>query len=172
MSMIRPAEATDMAAIAEIYRHHVLTGVATFEEEPPAPEEMARRHAAVTGRGLPWLVAEAGGRLLGYAYAGPFHARSAYRFTLEDSVYLDPAATGRGLGTRLLDRLIVETTALGARQMVAVIGDSGNAASIALHARADFAHIGTSRSVGLKFGRWIDTVIMQRPLGAGDATLP
>ncbi len=172
MSVIRPAAAADMPAIAAIYRDHVLTGIATFEEEPPAPDEMARRHAAVTGRGLPWLVAEAEGRLLGYAYAGPFHARSAYRFTLEDSIYLHPAATGRGLGTRLLDRLLVETTALGARQMVAVIGDSGNTASIALHARAGFAHVGTARSVGLKFGRWIDTVMMQRALGPGDATLP
>ena len=172
MPVLRPAEAADMAAIAAIYRHHVLTGVATFEEDPPTPEEMARRHAGVAGRGLPWLVAEAEGRLLGYAYAGPYHGRSAYRFTLEDSIYLDPAAAGRGLGTRLLDRLLVETTALGARQMVAIIGDSGNTASIALHARAGFVHVGTARSVGLKLGRWIDTVIMQCALGPGDATRP
>jgi L-amino acid N-acyltransferase YncA len=169
---IRPAAPADAEAIAAIYAHHVLHGTATFEEVPPGPAEIARRRADVAGRGLPWLVAEAGGRLLGYAYAGPFRARPAYRFTFEDSIYLDPAATGRGLGRRLLERLIADCTAAGARQLVAVIGDSGNAASIALHARLGFRHVGTLRSVGFKFGRWLDTVEMQRPLGDGDATLP
>jgi phosphinothricin acetyltransferase len=169
---IRPAIPSDAGAIAAIYAHHVLHGTATFEEVAPEPAEIARRHAEIAGRGLPYLVAEADGRLLGYAYAGQLRARSAYRFTLEDSIYLDPAVTGRGLGRRLLERLIADATALGARQLVAIIGDSGNAASIALHARLGFAHVGTLRSVGLKFGRWLDTVEMQRPLGEGDATLP
>jgi phosphinothricin acetyltransferase len=169
---IRPATEADANAIAATYAHHVLHGTATFEEVAPDPAEIARRLAEITGRGLPYLVAEADGRLLGYAYAGPLRPRSAYRFTLEDSVYLDPAATGRGLGRRLLERLIADCTALGARQLVAVIGDSGNAASVALHARLGFVHVGTLRSVGFKFGRWLDTVEMQRPLGPGDATLP
>jgi len=169
---IRPATPGDAPVIAAIYAHHVLNGTATFEEVPPEPAEIARRHAEIAGRGLPYVVAESDGRLLGYAYAGQLHQRSAYRFTLEDSIYLDPAAIGRGLGRRLLERLIADATAVGARQLVAVIGDSGNVASIALHARLGFAHAGTLRSVGLKFGRWLDTVQMQRPLGDGDATLP
>jgi L-amino acid N-acyltransferase YncA len=171
-ALIRPATAADVPAIQAIYAHHVLHGTATFEEIPPDAGETARRHSEIASRGLPWLVAEEAGRLLGYAYAGPYRARSAYRFTLEDSIYLDPAAAGRGLGRRLLERLIADATATGARQLVAVIGDSGNAASIALHARAGFAHAGTLRAVGFKFGRWLDTVQMQLPLGPGDATLP
>lgn len=169
---IRPAVVADAAAIAAIYAYYVLHGTATFEEVPPGADEIARRLAHVTGRGLPWLVAEEDGRLLGYAYGGPYHTRSAYRFTLEDSIYLDPAATGRGLGRRLLDRLVADCTATGARQLIAVIGDSGNAASIALHRRAGFAHVGTMRACGLKFGRWLDTVTMQLPLGDGATTLP
>ncbi len=169
---LRDAAPGDLPAITAIYAHHVLHGTATFEEVPPEPAEVARRRAEVAGRGLPWLVAEADGRLLGYAYAGPFRARPAYRFTVEDSIYIDPAATGRGLGRRLLERLIADCMAAGARQLVAVIGDSGNAASIALHARLGFAHVGTLRSVGFKFGRWLDTVQMQLPLGPGDHTLP
>ena len=169
---IRPATADDAAAIQAIYAHHVLHGTATFEEVPPDLAEIARRQAEIASRGLPYSVAEAGGRVLGYAYAGPYRARSAYRFTLEDSIYLAPDATGRGLGRRLLERLIADCTAVGARQLVAVIGDSGNAASIALHERLGFAHAGTLRSVGFKFGRWLDTVQMQLPLGPGDATLP
>jgi L-amino acid N-acyltransferase YncA len=170
---IRPSRPEDVPAIQAIYAHHVLHGTATFEEIPPDALEIARRRADVVGRGLPWLVAEAaGGALVGYAYAGPFRPRSAYRFSLEDSIYLDPAAIGRGLGGRLLERLIADCTATGARQLVAVIGDSGNEASRRLHARAGFVHVGILRSVGCKFGRWLDTVEMQRPLGAGDATLP
>ncbi len=169
---IRPALAADLGPIQAIYAHHVLHGIATFEEVPPDVAEMTRRHAAITGRGLPYVVAEVEGRVLGYAYAGPFHGRSAYRFTLEDSIYLDPAATGRGLGRALLERLIADATAAGARQMIAVIGNSGNAGSIALHGRLGFTMIGTMRSVGFKFGRWVDTVSMQRSLGPGDTTLP
>jgi len=169
---IRPGTLADMAAIRAIYARHVLEGLATFEEIPPDSAEMGRRFADVTGRGLPWLVAEAGGRLLGYAYAGPYRARSAYRFAVEDSIYLDPAATGQGLGTRMLERLVAESEAQGARQMLAVIGDSGNAGSIGVHRRCGFAHAGVLRSVGFKLGRWVDTVMMQRPLGVGDDTLP
>ncbi|MFO1104762.1 MAG: N-acetyltransferase family protein [Amaricoccus sp.] len=169
---IRPVDAADIAAIQAIYAHHVLTGIATFEEEAPSIAEIDRRCGEIVGRGLPYLVAERAGRVLGYAYAGPYRARSAYRFTLEDSIYLDPAAARQGIGRRLLERLIAEAAASGARQLVAVIGDSGNAASIALHARAGFAHVGMLRAVGFKFGRWVDTVEMQRPLGPGDASLP
>ena len=169
---IRPATPADAAAIQAIYAHHVLHGTATFEEVPPDAAEIARRLAEIAGRGLPYLLAETGGRVLGYAYAGPYRARSAYRFTLEDSIYLAPDAIGRGLGRRLLRRLIADCTTVSARQLVAVIGDSANAGSIALHERLGFAHAGTLRSVGFKFGRWLDTVQMQLPLGPGDATLP
>lgn len=169
---IRPGALDDMGAIQAIYRRHVLEGLATFEEVPPDVDEMARRFASVTGRGLPWLVAETGGRIVGYAYAGPYRERSAYRFSVEDSIYLDPAAQGQGLGTRMLERLIADSETAGARQMLAVIGDSGNAGSIGVHRRCGFEHVGTLRDVGLKFGRWVDTVLMQRPLGAGGRTLP
>ncbi len=169
---IRASRAADVAAIREIYAGHVLHGLATFEEVPPDAGEMARRREDVLGRGLPFLVAEAAGRVLGYAYAAPFRARAAYRFTVEDSIYLDPAATGRGVGGRLLAALIEASTAAGARQMMAVIGDSGNAASIAVHERAGFRHAGTYRAVGFKLGRWVDTLQMQLPLGSGDATPP
>lgn len=171
-ALIRPGTRADMEAVQAIYARHVLEGLATFEEVPPDVAEMTRRFAEVTGCGLPWLVAEAGGRLLGYAYAGPYRARSAYRFSLEDSIYLDPAAQGRGLGTRMLERLLAESEATGARQMLAVIGDSGNAGSIGVHRRCGFEHVGIFRDVGLKFGRWVDTVMMQRPLGPGGRTLP
>jgi phosphinothricin acetyltransferase len=169
---IRPSRVGDVAGIQAIYARHVLHGLATFVEVPPDVAEMARRREDVVGRGLPYLVATAEGRVLGYAYAAPFRARSAYRFTVEDSIYLDPEATGRGIGGRLLARLIEDCTALGARQLLAVIGDSDNAASIAVHARAGFRDAGTFRAVGFKFGRWVDTVQMQRPLGPGEATLP
>jgi phosphinothricin acetyltransferase len=172
MADLRPAREGDVPAIQAIYAHHVLHGLATFEEVPPDAAEMARRRADIVGRGLPYLVAEDAGQLLGYAYAGPYRARSAYRFTLEDSIYLDPAATGRGIGSRLLAALIDASTAWGGRQMLAVIGDAGNAGSIAVHARVGFRHAGTHRAVGFKFGRWVDTVTMQRPLGPGDDTLP
>lgn len=169
---IRAAVAADLAAMTAIYAGHVLTGIATFEEVPPDLDEMARRHAAVTGRGLPWLVAEEEGTILGYAYAGAYRERSAYRFAVEDSIYLAPAAQGRGVGRALLARLIDDATAAGARQMLAVIGDSGNAGSIGVHRSLGFAPVGTMRAVGFKHGRWVDVVLMQRALGEGDATLP
>jgi phosphinothricin acetyltransferase len=169
---LRPAEDGDLPAVQAIYARHVLHGTASFEEVPPDLAEMARRREEIRARGLPYLVAVAGGRVLGYAYAAPYRARVAYRFTLEDSIYLADEAVGRGLGRRLLDRLIADGTALGYRQMAAVIGDSANRRSIVLHERAGFRHAGTLRSVGFKFGRWLDTVLMQRPLGDGDDSLP
>jgi phosphinothricin acetyltransferase len=169
---VRSAADADLPAVQAIYAHHVLHGSASFETVPPDLAEMARRHAEITGRGMPYLVAEVGGEILGYAYAGPYRPRAAYRFTLEDSVYVAEGAAGRGVGRLLLDRLIADATALGYRQMLAVIGDSGNLGSIVLHQRAGFTHLGTLRSVGFKFGRWLDVVLMQRALGTCDAELP
>ncbi|MGE5129825.1 MAG: N-acetyltransferase family protein [Sphingomonadaceae bacterium] len=169
---VRDAAPGDMAAIQSIYAHHVLHGLATFEEVPPAVEEMARRHADIAGRGLPYLVAELNGAPAGYAYCALYRTRSAYRFTLEDSVYVRHDLAGRGLGSALLAELVRRAEALGYRQLVAVIGDSAHRASIALHARHGFLPVGTLRSTGFKFGRWVDSVLMQRPLGEGDATRP
>ena len=162
----------DLPAIHAIYSHHVLKGLASFEEEPPSPEELRRRFDDVTGRGLPYLVADFGGSVSGYGYCGLYRTRSAYRYALEDSVYVRPDAQGRGVGGALLAQLIARCEALGYRQLIAVIGDSAHAASIGLHASQGFVRVGTLRSVGFKFGRWVDSVIMQRPLGAGDATRP
>jgi L-amino acid N-acyltransferase YncA len=174
---IRPATPADMPRVCDIYRHHVLTGTATFELVPPTPEEMHARHAAVAGKGYPWLVIEArfggaGPVLAGYAYVTSFRPRPAYAWTVEDSIYLDPAAAGRGLGRALLSRLIAECESIGLRQMIAVIGDSANTPSIALHRALGFADAGVQRAVGLKFGRWLDTVTMQRALGEGGASIP
>jgi phosphinothricin acetyltransferase len=171
---VRPATEADMTAVQAIYAHHVLTGLASFEEVPPDVAEMAARRAKVIGRGLPFLVAEerAGGDVLGYAYAAPFRERVAYRYSLENSVYVAPAAVGRGVGTALLAELIARCAAQGYRQMIAVIGDSANTASIALHAKMGFTHAGRLSSVGFKFGRWVDSVYMRRPLGPGDDTPP
>ncbi len=169
---LREAGVGDVDAIQAIYAHHVLNGLGTFEEVPPTPAEMAERCAAVTGRGLPWLVAEEGGLVLGYAYAGPFRTRAAYRFTVEDSVYVAEAARGRGLGKALLAALITECEALGLRQMVGVIGDTGNRASIALHRSLGFELKAVIPAVGWKFERWVDVVWMQRSLGSGATALP
>jgi len=169
---IRPAAPADLGAVRDIYAHHVLHGLASFEEEPPSREEIARRHQDVVGRGLPWLVAEFGDAIAGYGYCAPYRTRSAYRYSLEDSVYVRHDMHGRGIGTALLAELIGRCEVLGYRQLIAVIGDSAHAASIKLHAAAGFLRVGTLRSSGLKFGRWVDSVIMQRPLGAGDGTLP
>jgi L-amino acid N-acyltransferase YncA len=167
---LRPCRDDDLDAVQAIYAHHVATGTASFELTPPDLEEIARRWRGVSEAGLPWLVAVAEGRVLGYAYAAPFRPRPAYRFTLEDSVYVAPDSAGKGVGSALLAEVIARATQGGYRQMLAVIGDSGNTASIALHARFGFAHAGTFRAVGYKFGRWLDTVQMQRALGAGDRT--
>jgi phosphinothricin acetyltransferase len=162
----------DIAAIHSIYAHHVLNGLASFEEQPPAPEELRRRYVDVTGRGLPYVVAEFGGIVGGYGYCSLYRARSAYRYSLEDSVYVRADMQGRGVGTALLDELIRRCEGLDYRQLIAVIGDSANLASIALHASRGFLRVGTIRSAGFKFGRWVDSVIMQRPLGQGDSTPP
>jgi phosphinothricin acetyltransferase len=169
---IRAARDADVPRIAAIYAHHVLTGLATFETEPPDDAEMARRYRDLVGKGFPYLVAEAAGRLVGYAYAGPFRARAAYRYTLEDSIYLDPVAVRHGVGRRLLQELIEASTRAGFRQMIAVIGDSANVGSIRLHERCGFRMVGTMDATGFKFGRWVDTVLMQRALGEGGRTLP
>ncbi len=166
-------DAADLPAIARIYGHWVLHGLASFELVPPGAEEMARRRAAILAGGFPHLVAEdEAGRVLGYAYAGPFRTRPAYRFTCEDSVYVAPEAAGRGIGRALLPALLARCEAAGLRRMVAVIGDSGNAASIALHAACGFRHAGLIPATGWKHGRRVDTVLMERPLGPGDASLP
>jgi len=169
---VRPASERDLPAIHSIYAPHVLQGLASFEETPPPVEELGRRFRDVTGRGLPYLVAESGGVVAGYGYCSPYRARSAYRYALEDSVYVRHDMTGRGIGKRLLDELVQRCEALGYRQLIAVIGDSANAASIGVHAACGFLRVGTLRSVGFKFGRWVDSVYMQRPLGAGDASRP
>ncbi|HEY5552417.1 MAG TPA: GNAT family N-acetyltransferase [Opitutaceae bacterium] len=166
--VIRESREADIAAIQAIYAEHVLHGTATFEEVPPDSAEMARRRAAIVAPGLPYLVAEEAGRLIGFGYAGTYRPRSAYRFTVEDSIYLAPDCTGRGIGSALLAELIVRSTALGMRQMIAVIGDSANRASIRVHERHGFQMTGVLTNVGLKFGRWLDTVIMQRSLGSLD----
>lgn len=170
---MRPALPGDIAAIHGIYAHHVLNGLGSFEEEPPSADELQRRYDEVSGRGLPYLVAELGGAVAGYGYCALYRPpRSAYRYAVEDSVYVRQELTGRGVGAALLGELIRRCEALGYRQMVAVIGDSAHHASIGLHARLGFLHVGTLRSVGYKHARWVDSVIMQRPLGAGDANRP
>src|SRR5581483_512480 len=167
--IVRDAGDEDLEQITAIYAHHVLHGTASFEEAPPAIEDIQRRRADVLARGLPYLV-DGGGRVLGYSYAGPYRTRSAYRFSLENSVYVDHAQARRGIGRALLAALIARCELGSWRQMIAVIGDSTHVASIALHEQAGFNMIGTLHSVGFKFGRWLDSVLMQRPLGPGDAT--
>jgi L-amino acid N-acyltransferase YncA len=170
---IRDARADDVPAIARAYGHAVLHGTATYELVPPPEAEMLARFRAVTGDGYPYLAAEGpDGRLLGYSYGSAFRTRPAYRWTVEDSVYLEPAAQGRGVGTALLGRLVERCRELGFRQMVAVIGGSDHLPSIRIHERAGFRHLGVMEATGFKFGRWIDTVLMQLPLGEGSATLP
>lgn len=169
---LRAAAPGDIAAIQAIYRHHVLHGLASFEEAPPDAEEMRRRHAEIVARGLPFLVATEAGGIVGYGYCAPYRLRSAYRYALEDSVYIKDGFLGRGIGSRMLGELIRVCEGLGYRQLIAVIGDSANAPSIALHASLGFVRVGTLRSAGYKFGRWVDSVLMQRPLGGGDGTPP
>lgn len=170
--LIRPAAAADLPAITAIYDHAVRTGTATFELTPPDLADMTTRFGNLTGAGFPYVVAIADGQVMGYAYAGPYRPRPAYRFTVENSIYLDPSFHRRGVGSLLLERLIAECEARGFRQMIAVIGDSANAASIGVHTRAGFEMVGVHRNVGFKFGRWLDTVMMQRELGPGASTAP
>jgi phosphinothricin acetyltransferase len=169
---IRPAAAADLPAITEIYEHAVRYGTATFELIPPDLAEMTRRFEVLMDGGFPYLVAALEGGVVGYAYAGAYRPRPAYRFTVENSVYLQPAMHRRGIGMQLLQRLIAESEQRGFRQMIAVIGDSANAGSIGVHARCGFQMIGTHPDVGFKFGRWLDTVMMQRALGEGAKMLP
>jgi L-amino acid N-acyltransferase YncA len=169
---IRPATPADIPAIARIYAHAVEHGTASFELEPPAEAEMARRQKALLDGSFPYLVAVLGDEIAGYAYAGPYRTRPAYRFTVEDSIYLAPQAHRRGIGKALLTALIAESEAKGFRQMVAVIGDSQQTPSIELHRALGFRMVGNFEAVGFKFGRWLDSVLMQRPLGPGATTTP
>ena len=169
---IRAATAADLPFVTDIYDHAVRHGTATFELVSPDLAEMTRRFNALLDGGFPYLVAALDGRVVGYAYAGAYRPRPAYRFTVENSVYLQPSIHRRGIGLQLLQRLITESEARGYRQMIAVIGDSDNAGSIGVHTRCGFQMIGTHPSVGFKFGRWLDTVMMQLALGDGATTLP
>jgi phosphinothricin acetyltransferase len=169
---IRASTAADLPAITAVYGWNVLHGTGTFELEAPDLAEMTRRRDDVLSKGLPWLVAERGGEVLGYAYANHFRPRRAYRFCLEDSIYLSDAARGQGVGKALLAELMARCEALGARQMLAVIGDSANAGSIGVHRSLGFEHTGLLKSAGWKFERWLDVVLMQRALGSGDAVPP
>lgn len=171
---VRPATVEDMQAVQEIYAHEVTAGSVSFELEPPDVEEMRQRFQTARVAGYPYLVATLSGRIAGYAYAGPYRARPAYRYTVENSVYVAPWARRRGVASRLLEALISECETLPFRQMVAIIGDSANAASVDLHRKAGFRLVGTLKDVGYKFDRWLDTVIMQRTLGpgAGGGRLP
>jgi len=170
--LIRPAMPADMAAVTRIYAFAVEHGTATFEIETPAATEMARRLQALVARRYPYFVAQLDRAVVGYAYAGPYRDRRAYDWCVEDSIYIAPEFHRRGIGSALLDRLIAEAEMRGFRQMIAVIGDSAQLPSIAVHAKAGFAHIGTLRAVGFKHDRWLDTVLMQRALGSGDTTPP
>ena len=170
--VIRPATAADLPAITAIYQLAVRDGLASWEYEPPDEAEMRRRYEAIVAGGYPYLVAEAGSRILGYAYASAYRTRPGYRFTVENSVYVAVDAQRSGAGKALLAALIEACTARGFRQMVAVIGDAGNAASIGLHRSQGFTHCGTIQAIGWKHGRWLDSIIMQRALGYGDRQPP
>lgn len=170
--LVRAALPADMPAVAGIYAHHVRHGLASFELEPPDTAEMTRRHAYVVELGLPYLVAELDHRVVGYAYVAPYRTRPAYRYTVENSVYIHRDCLGSGVGSALLPRLIAASEAAGCRQMLAVIGDSGNLSSINLHRKFGFSQVGLLPAVGWKFGRWVDSVLMQRELGPGSGQPP
>lgn len=170
--IVRAATEADADALAAIYGDAVLHGFGTFEEDPPSAADMDDRRRAVQEKGLPYLVAELDGQVLGFAYAGPFRPRAAYRYTLEDSVYVSPDAKGKGVGRAMLTAVIEACEALGIRQLMAVIGDTGNAGSVGLHRSLGFEQTGVGRSVGFKHGRWVDIVHMQKALNGGDTTIP
>ncbi len=169
---IRASLPDDLVAITQIYAHHVLNSTGTFEIDPPSLADMTQRRADVLAKGLPHLVAEDQGEVIGFAYCNWFKPRPAYRFSAEDSIYLAPQAHRRGIGRALLAELVQQAEAVGVRKLIAVIGDSGNAASIGVHRGAGFAMVGTLASCGWKFGRWLDVVMMDRALGEGDTTPP
>lgn len=172
MPLIRPSRDEDLDAITRIYGHHVLHGTGTFETTPPSLADMTARRADVLGKGLPWLVAEDDGQVLGFAYGNWFKPRPAYRFSVEDSIYMDPAAHRKGLGRALLAELLAVLERTGTRKVMAVIGDSNNAGSIGVHRALGFEMVGVVQSCGWKFDRWLDIVMMQKTLGAGDSTPP
>ena len=172
MPTIRPSTDADLPAITAIYGHHVLHGTGTFETTPPTEPEMAARRADVLAKALPWLVIEDGGRVAGYAYCQWFKPRPAYRYSAEDSIYLHPEASGKGLGKLLLTALIDKAEAAGVRKLIAVIGDSANAGSIGVHRALGFQPAGTIASCGWKFERWLDIVLMDKAIGAGDTSPP
>lgn len=172
MPLIRPSVDSDLDAIARIYGHHVLHGTGTFETTPPSAADMATRRADVLSKGLPWLVVEDEGQVLGFAYGNWFKPRPAYRFSVEDSIYLAPEAAGKGLGRALLAELLAAFERAGVRKVMAVIGDSANAGSIGVHRALGFEPAGVIASCGWKFDRWLDIVLMQRALGAGDSSPP
>ena len=172
MTLIRPSTDADLPAITAIYAHHVLTGTGTFETEAPSVADMLARRADVLAKGLPYLVAEDAGSVVGFAYGNWFKPRPAYRFSVEDSIYLAPGQQGKGLGRLLLTELLVRCEAVGIRKVMAVIGDSANAGSVGVHRALGFMQVGVVESCGWKFGAWRDIVIMQKTLGAGDTTPP
>jgi L-amino acid N-acyltransferase YncA len=172
MVTIRPSTDADITAITAIYAHHVLHGTGTFETEAPSPADMAARRADVLGKGLPYLVAEQQGQVVGFAYCQWFKPRPAYRFSAEDSIYLAADQSGRGIGQQLLGELAARAEQLGVRKLIAVIGDSANAGSIGVHRAVGFGHVGVLKSCGWKFGRWLDVVLMEKSLGAGDTCPP
>lgn len=172
MPIIRPSTPNDIPQITAIYAHHVLHGTGTFEVEPPSDNDMMQRRADVVSKGLPYLVAAEGERVLGYAYCNWFKPRPAYRFSAEDSIYIAPEAAGSGLGRALLAELLRQAEQAGVRKMIAVIGDSANAGSIGVHRSAGFRHVGILEACGWKFERWLDVVLMDRALGLGNTTAP
>ncbi len=172
MTKIRPANAVDLAAVTAIYAHHVQHGTGTFETTPPGPQEIAMRQSDVVSKNLPYLVLEDATGILGFAYCNWFKPRPAYRFSAEDSIYLAPSASGRGLGRLLLQELMAQAERAGVRKLIAVIGDSANHSSIGLHRACGFTHAGTLAACGWKFERWLDVVLMERPLGMGSTSSP
>jgi phosphinothricin acetyltransferase len=172
MLTLRPSTDADVPAITAIYAHHVLHGTGTFETTPPTEQDMTTRRLDVLARGLPYLVAEQGGKVLGFAYCQWFKPRPAYRYSAEDSIYLHPDAAGQGLGKKLLAELVHQAEVAGVRKLIAVIGDSGNAGSIGVHRTLGFQKVGVIQSCGWKFGRWLDIVLMEKSIGEGDRTPP